>query len=418
MHLILLSGENLGLARLEAESTLRLGQTNLVGNMLYCTIPSENMAMVNRLAYARKVYEIMYITSRKNLEASLAAYPWSNIYEKNFCVRITSEEHYDERYYAGFIWKSLEKSTRPKVNLENPALLIEIFIDKDKATVARLIYQNFETFENRKAHLRPVLHPTAMHPKMARALVNILNPGPKERVLDPFCGACGILTEAALLGFKSEGYDISKDILDDARKNMEYYDITPEHYNLVMKDSTQIKNMKNIVTDLPYGKSSRKSHDLIELYSRFLKNISGRAVIVMPSFMPYKALLDKNLPKSLAVTHIISHYVHKSLTRKIIVIDKKNLTRTKDAPERKERKSKKSHKNGIRDAKSDKSSSKKSGKYIKNRKTVHKSVHRPKKRNLLSAKSTYKKVRTQTHHKDHKTYTRHKMTKKKVHKRR
>ncbi|MGV8171188.1 MAG: DNA methyltransferase [Candidatus Woesearchaeota archaeon] len=323
MHLILLSGENLRLARLEAESLLKLEQTNLVGNRLYCTIPTESLKLIDRLAYTRKIYEIIYFTDKKNLEISLKSYPWINYYEKNFCVRITSDEHYDERYYAGFVWQSLEKNTRPKVDLDNPNLLIEIFIDKNKTTVTRLLYHNFETFENRKAHLRPVLHPTAMHPKMARALINILNPSQKDKVIDPFCGACGILTEAGLLGLKFEGYDIDKKILDDASKNLEYYDIRPEHYTLIVRDSTKIKNLKNIVTDLPYGKSSKKSHELIELYSRFLKNVSGRAVIVMPNFMPYKNLLEKNLPKSVMVTHIIDQYVHKSLTRKIVVINKK-----------------------------------------------------------------------------------------------
>jgi tRNA (guanine10-N2)-dimethyltransferase len=168
------------------------------------------MKLIDRLSYARKVYEIMYVTSRKNLEASLELYPWINYYEKSFCVRITSDEHYDERYYAEFVWKSLERSTRPQVDLSNPTLFIEIFIDKDMATVSRLLYQNFESFEDRKAHLRPVLHPTAMHPKMARALINILNPALNERIIDPFCGACGILTEAGLLGLKFEGYDIDK----------------------------------------------------------------------------------------------------------------------------------------------------------------------------------------------------------------
>jgi putative methyltransferase (TIGR01177 family) len=321
MHLILLSGENLKLARLEAESLLKLEQTNLKNNMLYCTIPSNHMDITNRLAYTRKVYEVLYITSRKNLESSITAYPWSNVYDKSFCVRITSEEHYDERYYAGFVWKNLEKSTRPKVNLDNPGLFIEIFIDGEEATVTRLLYQNFETFEDRKAHLRPVLHPTAMHPKMARALVNIVN---SDTVIDPFCGACGILTEAGMLGVKFTGYDIDKKILEDARKNLEYYNIDSKKYKLSVKDSTTLKNLKNVVTDLPYGKSSKRSEELVGLYSKFLRTLAGRAVIVMPNFMPYKKLLDKNLPKSLVVLDVIDHYVHKSLTRKIIIIDLKN----------------------------------------------------------------------------------------------
>jgi len=325
MHLILLSGENLKLARLEAETLLKLENTKLEGNYLYCTIPTESIKLVNRLSYTKKLYEIVYVTARKNLEVSLKTYPWINFYEKNFCVRITSDDHYDERYYAGFVWQSLEKSMRPSVSLDNPQLFIEIFIIRERCTITRLLYQNFEMFENRKAHLKPVLHPTAMHPKMARALINIVN---APTVIDPFCGACGILTEAGLLGVKFIGYDIDKNILESAHKNLEYYDINSNNYKLILKDSTTIDNLQNVVTDLPYGKSSKKSEELITLYAKFLKKLSGRAVIVMPNFMPYKRLLDKNLPKNLAVLAIIDHYVHKSLTRKIILVDKKSGKKT------------------------------------------------------------------------------------------
>jgi len=324
MHLILLSGENLKLARLEAETVLKLENTRLEGSYLHCTIPTENMRLIDKLSYTKKLYEIMYVTVFSNLAISLKSYPWINCYEKNFCVRITASEHFDERYYAGFVWQSLEKKVRPAVSLDNPELLIEIFVNQDKCTVTRLLYQNFETLENRKAHLKPVLHPTAMHPKMARALVNIVN---SKTVIDPFCGACGILTEAGLLGIKFIGYDIDKKILESAKKNLEYYDIDDKQYKLIVKDSTTIKNLQNVVTDLPYGKSSKKSEELITLYAKFLRTLSGRAVIVMPNFMPYKMLLDKNLPKSLTVLTIIDHYVHKSLTRKIIVIDKKSSSK-------------------------------------------------------------------------------------------
>ncbi|MGV8140887.1 MAG: hypothetical protein ACP5NW_00435, partial [Candidatus Woesearchaeota archaeon] len=130
------------------------------------------------------------------------------------------------------------------------------------------------------------------------------------------------------------------------------------------------------VTDLPYGKSSKKSHELIDLYSIFLKNISGKAVVVMPSFMPYKALLDKNLPKQLAVTNIISHYIHKSLTRKIIVIDRKiQNIRVRGLRKLSEKESKKSHDKKAKNTKIRTSSNRRShkhDKHIKKRKITHK----------------------------------------------
>jgi len=383
MHLILLSGENLELARLEAESLLDLNDTRLIGSYLYCTIPTDKMSIVNRLAYAKKVYEIVYATSRKNLEKSLESYPWINVYEKDFCLRITSSEHYDERYYSGFIWNSLEKSVRPKVNLDTPDLLIEVFIDKDIATVTRLLYQNFETFEDRKAHLMPVLHPTTMHPKMARALINILNPKPHDKVIDPFCGACGILTEAGLLGVKFVGYDIDGQILKDAKKNLEFCDVNFKHYTLVKKDATTLKDLKNVVTDLPYGKSSKKSEELLGLYAKFLKNISGRSVVVMPSFMPVKNLLEKNLSKKLAVIRIIDHYVHKSLTRKIVLIDVKSGV---NASSKVVESTKKKHRRTARKSLNKISSKRKIGKTMKRRSKKTAIRHNSPKKNMKHKK--------------------------------
>jgi len=325
MHTLFLSGENIELARIEAESLLGLENTRLGGHYLMCSIPTKNSKKLNRLAYTKKIYEILYSTDIKNLEASLEAYPWRNYYKENFCVRIDSLEKSiedkDERYYAKFIWRGLEKSSiHPKVNLGNPKLSIHIIIIKDTALVCRCVYENTEDFESRKAHHKPVLHPTAMHPKMARALINILNPGPKDSIIDPFCGACGILTEAGLMKIRFIGYDIEQDMLDSAKINLRHYKINPKSYKLVKKDATKIKNLKNIVTDLPYGLSSKKSEELNRLYEKFLKNISGKSVIVMPDFMNYKKLLKENLSKKLKIIKIIDYYVHKSLTRKIVII--------------------------------------------------------------------------------------------------
>jgi putative methyltransferase (TIGR01177 family) len=326
MHLILLSAENIELSRTEAESLLGLENTSILEHYLICTIPTKNLGRMQRLACTKRIYEVLYSTNIKNLEASLEAYPWKNHYKKDFCVRIDSEDPYDEKYYAKFVWRGLEKKKiRPKVNLDKPDLLIQIVIRKNTALVCRFIYENLEDFESRKAHFRPVLHPTAMHPKMARSLINILNPSPKETVIDPFCGVCGILTEAGLMDIRFTGYDIEKNMLDSAKTNLKYYKISPRKYKLIKKDATTIKSLKNVVTDLPYGLSSKKSEDLDKMYAKFIKNISGKAVVVMPDFMEYKKLLKDNLSKKLKVDKIIDYYVHKSLTRKIIIIgaDKK-----------------------------------------------------------------------------------------------
>jgi len=44
---------------------------------------------------------------------------------------------------------------------------------------------------------------------------------------------------------------------------------------------------------------------------------------VLPDFVDYKAIVRNNLPKNFGVEKMIKHFVHKSLTRIIFVIDEK-----------------------------------------------------------------------------------------------
>jgi putative methyltransferase (TIGR01177 family) len=334
MHIIILSQENIELSELEASTLLELRIYTRKNQYMFSDIDKNNIKKISRLAYSKKILEILFICNPKDMSNALYEYDFSKIYKKNFCLRIHDDklgnkpdnkhnnttQRFNEAEYASNIWKSLEKQKiKPRVNLKNPETLIEIIIINNNAFVCKQIWDNKEDFESRKAHHKQELHPTAMHPKMARALINILNPKSKEKIIDPMCGAGGILTEAALMNIKCIGYDIDQPQLDRARINLGNL----KNCKLKKADATKIKNLKNIVTDLPYGKSSKKSSEIIKLYAEFIKNISGRAVIVFPDFVNYKKILKENLNKKLLVKKIISHYVHKSLTRKIVVIDKK-----------------------------------------------------------------------------------------------
>jgi len=325
-YVLQLSQENIGLSAYEASSLLELKSPSLRSNLLLAAISKENLKKLSRLAYTKKAFETLFQCKAGALEKSLLEYDWQKHYEKDFCLRIhlvgSSKKTYAEPDFARFIWRSLARNDiKPKVNLDNPHTGIEIFILKSDAFVCKKVFENLEHFEGRKAHMKPALHPTAMHPKMAKGLVNILNPHEGTSIIDPFCGAGGILLEASMMKIKSVGYDIDRPMLNRARINMLHYKIRPGLYRLVNKDSLTLKRVENVVTDLPYGKSSKKSSEIIGLYSRFIKKISGRSVIVFPDFVDYRRILRQNLSKRLKVKKIISYYVHKTLTRKIVVID-------------------------------------------------------------------------------------------------
>ncbi|MFC1801373.1 TRM11 family SAM-dependent methyltransferase [Nanoarchaeota archaeon] len=172
-------------------------------------------------------------------------------------------------------------------------------------------------FLSRRAHLLPEGHPTSLHPKLARALVNLTGAKKGDVILDPFCGAGGILIEAGLIGCKVVGFDIDKIMLKRAKINFDHLKI--KNYKLELKDATTInKHFDYIVTDLPYGKNSKVSEkDLNKLYSDFFKVLKKikpkKAIIGLPDFVNYKKF-------KLIMKKEFSWYLHKSLTKKILVL--------------------------------------------------------------------------------------------------
>lgn len=326
--LCVLSQENIPLAKLEIESLLHTTGKIVDEYLFIADVSSKNLAKVSRLACTKKVGEILFTSSTVQFEKTLTRFDFSKQYTKDFAVRMhgtpskISGKIIDEKYLAGFVWRSIEKEQKkePKVNLSNPTTHFEFFFEKD-VYCARMFWENTERFDDRKAHKRPALIPTSMHPKLARTLVNILD---SKTIVDPCCGSGGILIEAGLMGLTIKGYDIDDSSLRKAQDNFSYYKISGI---LAKKDFHTFKTLKNVVTDLPYGKSSRAKGDIEQLYMDFVQRIAGRAVIVMPDFVNLKKIFKKSLSSKLTVQAIIPYYVHKSLTRMIVVIDEKRLIR-------------------------------------------------------------------------------------------
>ena len=207
-----------------------------------------------------------------------------------------------------------------KVSLEKPNIEIRTLITDSNVYVGiKKTEINRSLFEERKVQNRPFFSPISLHPKLARALVNLSMVKKGDALLDPFCGTGGILIEAALMGINIVGSDIEDKMIDGCKKNLDYYKI--KNYKLFCSDIGDINNKLSkvdaVVTDLPYGKSTTtKGEEMKKLYKRSFENISkvlkddGRAVI---------GLSNKDMI-SLAKTHLslIEQHdfrVHNSLTR-------------------------------------------------------------------------------------------------------
>ena len=74
---------------------------------------------------------------------------------------------------------------------------------------------------------RIAIHPSTMDSKLARCMVNLSRAQKNKLLLDPFCGVGGILLEAASIGCKVIGCDVSKKMALGSYMNLKSYKYTP-----------------------------------------------------------------------------------------------------------------------------------------------------------------------------------------------
>ncbi|MBI2657274.1 methyltransferase domain-containing protein [Candidatus Woesearchaeota archaeon] len=366
--LFLLSGDYPDMAKGEIFSLFGLKKAKSAGRLLIADLDAALLKnQLKRLALSKSVFRLLFECDVSDIGKSMKGFEWNSIYKDNFCIRVHYLDDIDnnplkstnkkiqkskksggsplasisEKNLAKYVWSSVNK---PRVELENPKTSIELFIAKNKAYCGLMIHENREDFGPRKAHLRPFSHPSSLHPKLSRALVNLTGIRENESLLDPFCGTGGFLIEAGLMGIKVLGYDISKSMANGCKENLKYFKI--KNYKIAVKNALSIDGKFDyVVTDLPYGLNSNvylgynqktlknKSNKISlktgknqiknigQFYLKFLKKLrkllGKKAVIIFPSYVNYRNLLKQSKFK---IEKEFSIYVHRSLSRKIVRI--------------------------------------------------------------------------------------------------
>ena len=317
--IFLLSGENIDLAR---EEVLALAGTHdywMFENVLIFDADFR----FDRLAMTRKVYQHLFECKSKNLNQMMEEFDWKKVYNKNFSLRIINIDgaklHEKEAEMAKYIWKKVKE---PRVDLKHSQTKIEIIVTEEKIFVGKVIKEIHHEFHKRRPSVRPEKHPTTINPKLARACVNLTGIPVGKVLVDPFCGLGSIIIEAGLMRFNTVGYDISKKMLLKCEKNLDYFKI--KRFHLENRDATLLNNLVDyVVTDLPYGKGSKITAKLDDLYSAFLKTLwtilRYKAVIIFPNFVNHKKLLNKT---DFIVENEFNIYVHKNLSRNIVLLSK------------------------------------------------------------------------------------------------
>jgi len=213
---------------------------------------------------------------------------------------------------------------RSGVDLHEPASDVRIVFSK-KAHVGRVLWSvDRPAFEKRKNRYLPFHYPASLHPKYARAMVNLTRVGDGRRLLDPFCGTGAILTEAHLAGVNAIGSDISERMIEGASRNMRFVGADAEfHLCDVGAIPATVGKVDGIATDPPYGRATSTNGEGIgDLYVRALGAFASvldkgsRLAIVVPDM----AMIGDADGFRLLESHPL--WVHRSLTRNFCVLER------------------------------------------------------------------------------------------------
>lgn len=310
-YLLFLSGENLELAKEEAIS---LSGCKIVEQEGGCLVIEAEPFEFNRLAFTHHACRFVFKCKNEELLEKAKGIDWQEYVNGSFFVYLHKFNE-NAAEIADGIWAKLDK---PSVDAKNAKTKVDFFLAGKSIFCGIRLWENKEDFESRKAHKRPGFSPVSLHPKLARALVNLSRAKSEETVLDPFCGTGGILLEAGLMGLKTIGNDIDKKMLAMAKTNLDFFKV--KGYRLMQKDARKIKvETDAIVTDPPYGRaSSLKKQDMREMIEGFLDNAYNllqkgkRLIIIFPNSMKFKSKFKTE--------KAIDVYVHKLLTRTVNIM--------------------------------------------------------------------------------------------------
>ncbi len=250
-----------------------------------------------------------------------------NLKSKTFNVRIDRVrgccKHISGHELEVLIGDIIRERMLGSVNLSSPDIRFYGILTGGKFVFGIVISQiKRSKFSEREPQKRPFFHPGTIKPLFARLLVNLSEIPSGEIFLDPFCGAGGILIEAGLINCRVIGSDIDPAMVRGAAVNLKYYNID---HDLVVADARYLpfRNIKYISTDPPYGISSTTMGENVKnLVEAFLKNIyqclNKEAKICIS--VPQK--LDIKFETGYRLMNEYFMRVHKSLTRRIILLSK------------------------------------------------------------------------------------------------
>jgi len=326
-YLLELGGENTALGKYEALELFKFRRyhpklENDYGKIVVISTSKEiENKIINRLSMTKRLSKIIFSSRKDNIKKSLDDLQEIDIGEKSFAIRQVGGNKLENEKTSILIGEKV--SVNNQTDLKDPDATILFY--KNKNFNISLAYKSGHTAYKKclKHHIsyRPYFSPISIHPRIARAMVNLSNCNYTEPVIDPFCGTGGILIEGADMGLNVIGIDLKEKMIEFSKGNLKHYGFEA---NLLKSDFKEIKNLEfsSIVCDPPYGIASTTGGESIsQLMERCLDTFQKvmkrkqRLVIAVSN-----AEMVKH--QNLKLIHKFEWYIHKSLTRNIIVLEK------------------------------------------------------------------------------------------------
>lgn len=219
-----------------------------------------------------------------------------------------SQKYLDSRGLESEAGRQFAKKWGSKVSLSNPALVLYLIItDSGK-------YLGYSSADKAPARpSKPFKYPHELPWKLARSMVNLSGLREGQTLCDPFCGTGTILLEGESMGIRSLGIDLDMRMCRISGKNLARNSYKPMVINSAFGYVKGIeKRIDAVVTDLPYGTSSRSSAPPRRLLQDFLSVVPKKMRLVMV-YKKGLGIEDLEWSKKYEI------FRHKSLTRVIVV---------------------------------------------------------------------------------------------------
>ncbi|NMC76744.1 MAG: N-6 DNA methylase [Candidatus Methanofastidiosa archaeon] len=328
--LFFLSGSNTSFASEEVISLL--GAYNIKyelifaeGQFLIIDVNHLDLSFIFRLGLTHFVLNVIIESNiYEEVEKITSKIEWDSYLDldRTFKVRVKQKGNCFENLEL-IIAKSISNYFEDKIKADLTKPMDEIIgiLYGNKLIIGKKIFErNKKDFNKRKPQLRPFFSPTSIDPRIARAMINVSQA--KKEVLDPFTGTGGILIEAGLLGLDIYGIDIEERSVIGTRTNLLNYGIN--QHDIKLGDARKIHDLfdrcfESIVTDAPYGRSTKIDKDKDKMYRdsfiSIFDSFKKRCVIGLNREYPFEEI-------GFSIESVYKFRVHKSLTRHLYILSK------------------------------------------------------------------------------------------------